>query len=457
MKKKVLMITLFALVCLVAVSFSSNVNASTLEDLSDKFESSGNNPTVYKLKESIILNDQLTVNQDNIVIDLDGNTITSNLDTPGILVNSSDKTGSVKITGGKIISNNYIALQIKGSIVVTLKDIEINTTTTKNASSVQVGSIDKTAGHLIVESGTKITCEGSSADVAIGVFGENSILEVNGGELFGEGYGISGNGSQTTNSTITINGGKITSKISAGIYQPQTGTLEINGGDITGGYGIVARQGDITINSGAKITAIGTDDKIVGASGVELEPGTAVIIDNKTTAGYEGKAKVVVNGGEFSAIADEALVSYGNDESDFEVNGGKYNAPFNSKFINEGKIEVGISKGEGTDTTYYVGTDAVTAIKEAAKNGKSVVEVFQGDLEIKGAVDGFTIKNSGDGIVSVNGKTVAKNENVVVDNPDSASKDNTPKTGMIDYTVYIAMVIAVVALGGIFAVKKLVK
>ena len=36
-------------------------------------------------------------------------------------------------------------------------------------------------------------------------------------------------------------------------------------------------------------------------------------------------------------------------------------------------------------------------------------------------------------------------------------KDTTPKTGVVDYSVYVAMVTAIVALGGIYTVKKLVK
>ncbi len=485
MKKKVLTMSLFVFLCfgLILVSGVSKVEAAggNLDSLIEVLGADGNvincddctNLSSYvakipdggtlKLKKDITDADSLgdftidPATATNITLDLNNFKISTESNNIAVTIGSNNSSLNVTIKGGKITSSQYVAVLVKSGTAI-LENVEIEATV-KNLSAVQVGLVAGSAGSLKVESGTKITAKSSddsSSASAIGVFGNGSKLEVNGGEITGDSFAISGNGSKTTNSTITINDGKLIGKKSAAIYHPQTGTLTISGGDITGGFGVVARQGTVTINSGAKITATGTDDKVVGDVSVELKSGAAVIVDNQTN-GYAGTAKAVINGGEFSAIADEALVSYGNDESDFEVNGGKYNAPFNSEFINEGKLEVGISKGEGTDTTYYIGADAVTAIKEAAKDGTSVVEVFQGDLEIKGAVDGFTIKNSGEGKVSVNGTSVAKNENVVVDNPDSASKDNTPKTGMIDYTVFIAMVTAVVALGGIYTVKKLVK
>lgn len=84
-------------------------------------------------------------------------------------------------------------------------------------------------------------------------------LTVNGGTIEGSDYGITGNGLRN-NTEIVINGGTIratNTNNSAGIFQPQDGSLRIYGGTISGGTGVEVRSGSLTVNGGT-ITATGT-------------------------------------------------------------------------------------------------------------------------------------------------------------------------------------------------------
>lgn len=132
-----------------------------------------------------------------------------------------------------------------------------------------IASMKLTSGLLMVERGAKLTINDSKGNgtistgpsgnvwAAIQLIKENNgsdtaELEINGGIIEGYYYGITGNGNYH-NTKITINDGTIkglNEDDSAGIYQPQRGTLLINNGTIQGGTGIEIRSGSLTIKGG---------------------------------------------------------------------------------------------------------------------------------------------------------------------------------------------------------------
>ena len=79
---------------------------------------------------------------------------------------------------------------------------------------------------------------------------DNAVLTVNGGELYGHYYGITGNGSRH-GTVITVNGGTITGAEGSAIYHPQNGTLTITDGTFTGKEtGIELRSGTLKVTGG---------------------------------------------------------------------------------------------------------------------------------------------------------------------------------------------------------------
>ncbi len=103
------------------------------------------------------------------------------------------------------------------------------------------------------------------------------------------------------------------------------------------------------------------------------------------------------------------------------------------------------------EDTYFVGDSAGSAIENAKTDANAKLIVLQGDVEIKGAVAGFTVVNEGEGKVMVN--SVEVKENYTVPSAEVAKKDETPKTGAENYLPVLGMV-AVVAIVGIAILKR---
>ncbi len=378
-----------------------------------------------------------------------GATVISNDETDKMTININYQGSKVTVNGGNVSSKNTAAIASSQNVSETI--IELNggvvSSESNKYAAVQVGNTGSTGSKLIVNSGA--TVRGGNA--AVSAMGTNSQVTINGGTITASGFAVTGNGSLTENSTILIKGGNLTSTGNAAIYHPQTGTLTIEGGNITGAIGIVARQGDININGGT-ITANGEGEISTGDAGgsdnrVKLPSGVAVVVDNKSTDGYEDVSKVSITDGVFNATADESLTSLGDTKEDFAVDGGEYSAPFDREFVTAGKTEVSIE--DSGDKTYYVGKTAEKAVKEIAKKGNATIEVLQGDLDVTNAAPGITVKNLGSGEVSVNGQTVTTKNPVTIE----PEKDDTPKTGINDL-LGVSIVLVICALSGIVILKK---
>ncbi len=378
----------------------------------------------------------------------DGAKVVANDESNIMTININSASSKVTVNGGTVSSKNSTAIGTAPNVSGTI--IELNggvvSTESKISAAVQAGAQGSTGSSLTINEGA--TVKGDNA--AVSAIGTDTKVTINGGTITASGFAVAGNGSKTTNSTILIKGGNLTSTENAAIYHPQTGTLTIEGGNITGAIGIVARQGDININGGV-ITANGEGEISTGDAGgdtpVQLPGGVAVVVDNKTTGGYEDVSKVVITDGIFNATAEESLSSLGDSKEDFAVDGGEYSAPFDREFVTAGKTEVSIESSG--DKTYYVGKTAEKAVNEAAKKGKATIEVLQGNLEIENAAPGTTVKNLGSGDVSVNGQEVTAKNPITIE----PEKDDTPKTGINDL-LGVSIVLVICALSGIVILKK---
>ena len=93
---------------------------------------------------------------------------------------------------------------------------------------------------------------------------------------------IQGSGGDTTADTsITINGGSVTSWFNHAIYQPQAGTVIINGGEIEGLTGIEMRAGTLTVTGGT-INATGAYAANANGNGSTVE-GAAIAVSQHST------------------------------------------------------------------------------------------------------------------------------------------------------------------------------
>lgn len=145
--------------------------------------------------------------------------------------------------------------------------------------------------NLTMKDGAKIEAQ----FVGIATFGIKSTINIEGGEIIANGYGISGNGQKWNGgSEINISGGTITSKEDVAIYHPQDGTLNISGGTITG-YDGVQMVGGILNITGGTITATGEFNEIYEKnSDGSIHGGAAVSILSR--AGYVGEIEVNISG-----------------------------------------------------------------------------------------------------------------------------------------------------------------
>ncbi len=149
----------------------------------------------------------------------------------------------------------------------------------------------------------------------------NGYLVMNAGSKIintGECAAVQTNGSSGNNSSITINGGQISSANGAGIYKPDAGTLTISGGEISGQTAVYVKSGTTNITGG---TFSGTGAKAeysYNGNGCNLT-GDAFVVDN---CGYPGGVPVVsVTGGTFNSTNAAAIASYaGNGQSEIVKN-----------------------------------------------------------------------------------------------------------------------------------------
>lgn len=215
-----------------------------------------------------------------------------------------------------------------------------------------------------------------------------------------------------SNQNVTIKNSVITSP-DVGIYfPPKSGTLTIDNSQINGvTNGIVVKGGELVVTGeDTVIRASGPkkpqDKPYTGAAGGGgfPETGDAIYVEG----GYNDRPiDVVVEDGKIESVnADAVAVNHVEipDEQKAAVEGGIFSSDV-TEFVAEGQSSVGVvSDGE---TTYYIGTPEAVAekIAEVVKAGDTVT-VTKGDAALTDLPDGVTVKNDGDGDVSVNGDAV---------------------------------------------------
>lgn len=162
-------------------------------------------------------------------------------------------------------------------------------------------------------------------------------------------FAIAGNGSNSNNTIITINGGEMTSSYAQGIYHPQYGSLVVNGGTITGQSGIEMRSGELEVNGGT-IVGTGTPVEVKPNGNGSTSAGAGIAIAQHTT---KLPIKVAVNDGTisgFSAVYEDTpeneprpdVIELSITGGTFKVTNGGKNALYSknvTKFVTGGTFE----------------------------------------------------------------------------------------------------------------------
>lgn len=249
-----------------------NINSGTVSGTT--YGISSDNGTVNVNNGTIKGGGESGIKTQSGTITVSGGTITGG--TVGILDYANAKAATIIVSGG-IISTTGTGTD---SAAISLQD--------NNSKLTVSGNAQLNGGHA-----------------GIVVFREATV-EVNGGAISGNSFGITGNGSTGLGGyTIVVNDGTITGTI--GIYHPNAGKVTITGGTISGTTGIYQKSGTLNITGGT-ITGTGIKaDYSYNGNGAN-STGDALVIDS---CNYPGGAPTVsISGGSFKSTNNQAVGGY---------------------------------------------------------------------------------------------------------------------------------------------------
>lgn len=203
---------------LIVASFMMITGVNAEETLQSKIDVAGKNKTTITLDknytESITIN-----NEQDIILDLNGYTLTGHVIDTGTLTVKSSKTG------GKIVAPYLLYVGMYSA--------------DKDTKEV----LRNDAGKFILESGTiEVTGENYGIYCMSG-----STAIINGGTINSMYSGIAGNNTTGT-MHFEVNGGVINTEVGPSIYMPGPVDLKVTGGTLNGGISL--RMGKIDISGG---------------------------------------------------------------------------------------------------------------------------------------------------------------------------------------------------------------
>ena len=316
--KKVLA-TILALVmalALCSVSWADATEVKTEAELTTAVSNGGE----IKLGANITLTSMLTIPADKTVtLDLNGLSITS---AGKVIKNNGILTITDTKGGGKIISTGNTAVGVGDNSKTTIK----------------TAIIESVEGAVITGYAT-----GATINIEDGIFSasDNAVVAGNGNRTNEAGA------ERTVGNTINISGGtfngqiKTPTYVACGIYAPWKDTIKVTGGtfNITGGAGIVARAGSVSV-SNATINTTGNATGKVGDSRVVV-PCSAIVFDSEAAyPALTNTSAISVESGTFTSEADAISVVKPEGEGAVErvaVTGGTFSTDV-TEYLAEGKI-----------------------------------------------------------------------------------------------------------------------
>ena len=360
--KKVLA-TILALVmalALCSVSWADATEVTTEAELTTAVSNGGE----IKLGANITLTSMLTISADKTVtLDLNGLSITS---AGKVIKNNGILTITDTKGGGKIISTGNTAVGVGDNSKTTIK----------------TAIIESVEGAVITGYAT-----GATINIEDGIFSasDNAVVAGNGNRTNEAGA------ERTVGNTINISGGtfngqiKTPTYVACGIYAPWKDTIKVTGGtfNITGGAGIVARAGSVSV-SNATINTTGNATGKVGDSRVVV-PCSAIVFDSEAAyPALTNTSAISVESGTFTSEADAISVVKPEGEGAVErvaVTGGTFSTDV-TEYLAEGKI---LQKNGDTYTAVTNSgiTSGTYTAKPTVPDGYKVVENTDGTFTVE--------------------------------------------------------------------------
>lgn len=317
-----------------------------------------------KLDANITLTSMLTIPADKTVtLDLNGLSITS---AGKVIKNNGILTITDTKGGGKIISTGNTAVGVGDNSKTTIK----------------TAIIESVEGAVITGYAT-----GATINIEDGIFSasDNAVVAGNGNRTNEAGA------ERTVGNTINISGGtfngqiKTPTYVACGIYAPWKDTINVTGGtfNITGGAGIVARAGNVTVTN-AVFNTTGNATGKVGDSRVVV-PCSAIVFDSEAAyPALTNTSAISVEGGTFTSEADAISVVKPEGEGAAErvsVTGGTFSTDV-TEYLAEGKI---LQKNGDTYTAVTNSgiTSGTYTAKPTVPDGYKVVENTDGTFTVE--------------------------------------------------------------------------
>ena len=347
--------TILALVMaigLCSVSWADATEVKTEAELTTAVSNGGE----IKLGANITLTSMLTIPADKTVtLDLNGLSITS---AGKVIKNNGILTITDTKGGGKIISTGNTAVGVGDNSKTTIK----------------TAIIESVEGAVITGYAT-----GATINIEDGIFSasDNAVIAGNGSDREGAG------------NTINISGGVFNGKITTpgyvacGIYMPWKDNINVTGGtfNITGGAGIVARAGNVTVENAVFNTTGNTTGK-VGDSPVVV-PCSAIVFDSQANYPAMNNDSVidVVSGKFNSEVAAVSMIKNENETDRVAVTGGTFSTDV-TEYLAEGKI---LQKNGDTYTAVTNSgiTSGTYTAKPTVPDGYKVVENTDGTFTVE--------------------------------------------------------------------------
>ena len=338
-----------------------------------------------KLDANITLTSMLTIPADKTVtLDLNGLSITS---AGKVIKNNGILTITDTKGGGKIISTGNTAVGVGDNSKTTIK----------------TAIIESVEGAVITGYAT-----GATINIEDGIFSasDNAVVAGNGNRTNEAGA------ERTVGNTINISGGtfngqiKTPTYVACGIYAPWKDTINVTGGtfNITGGAGIVARAGNVTVTN-AVFNTTGNATGKVGDSRVVV-PCSAIVFDSEAAyPALTNTSAISVEGGTFTSEADAISVVKPEGEGAAErvsVTGGTFSSDVRAYAAGDTPVA---ATGE-QEGTYVVGQSAINAVAKAGNN----VRIVKGNVTLTDVPAGVTVIPGEGTVVFVNGKDISGNQ-----------------------------------------------
>lgn len=393
----------------------AKVGAKYYQDLTEAVNNA--NKSTVKLLKDITITERLNIINKEVVLDLNQNTINIEGELSRITAGGTSK---LTIQNGNVVSNGDYALQAQDDATLNVLD-NVKVTTKSYGITVWDNAIVNYNGEIVIT---------------------------------GDGYGISGNGGEASNTTININGGKITAVSGAAIYHPQTGALNINDGELTADTVVGIKAGTLNVLGGT-LTATGEKNAPEKKENGFNLTGDVVYIEENPA--YRNNIHVNITGGTLTStngyIMQELNVTIGTEKERIPVVTGNYETRTmleNNVTIFTETSEAALETAKGTK---YLVKDFSKVMKDATLSGGKVKLLK--DIEITDENDRVSLepKETTKYELDLNGKTITT---TIAKSLFNVSKDAelTLKNGTMTKTVEDKAPIVQVEYTGIANIEK---